>query len=161
MAPLLRRTILKALHAAAALALALAPPALAAPAASDAPVTTRDAPVATGSATAKPTFDICAGAYAALARDQDNYGADGSLMSERFPNFARINYDERLAKLAEQAERGVSELKADALDRHGDFFRKLVDAETEGDMNVDPVKQVAFTADACDAEFGFTPSLGG
>lgn len=152
---------MKPIIAAAAAALALAAPALAAPAAPDAPVVTRDAPVATGAAPARPTFDLCAGAYAALARHQDNYGSEGSLMSERFPNFARISYDERLARLARQAEKGVSELKAEALDRHGDFFRKLVDAETEGDMNVDPVKQVTFTADACDAQYGFSPSLGG
>lgn len=147
--------------AVAALALMLAAPAAAAPAGADAPMATHDAPVATRTPTVRPTFDICAGAYAALARHQDNYGTEGSLMSERFPNFARINYNERLGSLARQAEKGVSDLKAAAQDRHGDYFRKLVDAETEGDMNVDPVKEVAFTADACDSQYGFSPSLGG
>lgn len=139
---------------------ALSGPAFGAPG-SDAPIATHDAPVATQTAPARPTFEVCAGAYAALGRHQDNFGTDGSLMSERYPNYGRINFNDRLASLARQQEKGVSELKAYVDDRHHDFVQKLVDAETEGDMSAAGVKDVAFVANQCDAQYGFAPSLGG
>jgi hypothetical protein len=151
---------LKLSIAAAFVGLASCGAALAAPAA-DAPIATHDAPLATKSAPAKATFEVCAGAYAALARHQDNFGTEGSLMSERYPNYARINFNDRLSTLARQAEKGVTELKADANDRHHDYVQKLVDAETEGDLATEGVKDVAFIANQCDVQYGFFPSLGG
>jgi hypothetical protein len=38
---------------------------------------------------------------------------------------------------------------------------KLVDAETDGDMDVPSVRDLVRVSDTCDAEYGFTPSLGG
>jgi hypothetical protein len=63
--------------------------------------------------------------------------------------------------LAGKSEMGLSDLKdASAADESTDYM-KLVDAETDGDMDVPPVRDMVRTSDTCDAEYGFSPSLGG
>lgn len=129
-------------------------PAWAQPAAADAPVATQTGP-------SKPAFESCADAYGSLARLQAHFGAEGSLLTEQYPAFARINFDDRLSALASRADRGPGDLKTPAQIEKSDFYRKLIDAETEGDTATEGVKDVAFAATACDTAYGFTPSLGG
>ena len=108
-----------------------------------------------------PSSQKCAAVYGAFAQEQSAFGATGSLMGERYFNYAKIKFDDRLALLAGKSEMGVTDLKsASALDE-SDFYMKLVDAETDGDMDVPPVREMIRTSDTCDAEYGFAPSLGG
>lgn len=152
---------MKALAVALGLILLASAPTLAAAQAADAPLATGEEAVTTQAQTAKPAFEACAAVYTALARLQDNFGAEGSLLTERYPRFAKIDFNARLGVLAGQASKGVSQLKSESEDAEGDFFRKLIDAETEGDVDVDGVKDVAFVSNACDLQYGFAPSLGG
>ncbi len=109
----------------------------------------------------RPTAQKCAAVYGAFAQEQGAFGTTGSLMGERYFNYAKINFDDRLALLAGKSEMGVTEMKtASATDESADYM-KLVDAETDGDMEVQPVREMIRLSDTCDAEYGFSPSLGG
>ena len=109
----------------------------------------------------RPTSQKCAAVYGAFAQEQGTFGASNSLMGERYFAYAKINFEDRLEKLAGESEMGVTELKtASAVDESNDYM-KLVDAETEGDMDVQPIREMIALSDTCDAEYGFSPSLGG
>ncbi len=109
----------------------------------------------------RPTAQRCAAVYGAFAQEQTTFGSSGSLMGERYFNYAKINFDDRLSQLARKSEMGVTEMKtASATDESTDYM-KLVDAETDGDMDVLPVRDMIRLSDTCDAEYGFSPSLGG
>ncbi len=108
-----------------------------------------------------PSLETCAGAYGALAQEQINFGSAGSLMAEKYINFPRIDFEDRLARLARSQEKGITELKTASETERSEFYMKLVDAETEGEMDVPGVRAVTRTADACDAIYGFGPSLEG
>ncbi|HEY5412610.1 MAG TPA: hypothetical protein VIJ94_17970 [Caulobacteraceae bacterium] len=108
-----------------------------------------------------PTSQKCAAAYGAFAQEQAAFGASDSLMGERYFNYAKIKFDDRLAQLAGKSEMGVTDLKSAAAADESDFYMKLVDAETDGDMDVPPVRDMIRLSDTCDAEYGFSPSLGG
>ena len=109
----------------------------------------------------RPTGQKCAAVYGAFAQEQGAFGTTGSLMGERYFNYAKINFDDRLSQLARKSEMGVTEMKtASATDESADYM-KLVDAETDGDMEVQPVREMIRLSDTCDAEYGFSPSLGG
>ncbi len=110
---------------------------------------------------APPGLNDCAGAYGALADEQINFGSAGSLMAEKYVNFPRIDFQDRLAQLARSQEKGITELRTASEAERSEFYMKLVDAETEGQMDVPGVRTVTRTADACDAEYNFGPSLGG
>ena len=113
---------------------------------------------------AKPpsrSIDTCAAVYGALAEQQKAFGVDDSLMGEKYFSYAKISFDDRLTQLARKAERGVSELKASTEAERTEHYMKLVDAETEGDIDVKDVRDVVRLSDSCDLEFGFTPLLGG
>ncbi len=110
---------------------------------------------------APPNLNACAGVYGALGQEQTNFGGAGSLMAERYVNFPRIDFEDRLAQLARSQEKGITELKNASEADRSEFYMKLVDAETEGDMNVPAVRAITRTSDACDAIYGFGPSLGG
>ena len=136
---------------------------------SSAPVLAKATPpsdAAAPQATAPPDPDMptalrCAAIYGALAQEQGNFGTTDSLLGERYFNYARINFDDRLAQLAGKAEKGVTELKSDSAPEESVIYMKLVDAETEGDMDTLEVRRLLRLSDTCDGEFGFTPSLGG
>lgn len=106
-----------------------------------------------------PTLKACAGVYAALARQQTTFGTDGSLLGERFSNFAKIDYEARIAELGRKTETGVSELKSLGQSDPADFYDKLVNAETEGEIETPEITELARVANACDAQYAFTPSL--
>ena len=109
----------------------------------------------------RPTAQTCAAVYGAFAQEQGAFGTTDSLMGERYFNYGKINFEDRLAQLAGKSEMGVTELKTStAVDESNDYM-KLVDAETDGDMDVPPVRDMIRTSDTCDAEYGFDPSLGG
>ena len=110
---------------------------------------------------AKPSANRCAAVYGALGMDQDQFGAADSLMSERYPAFATIKFDDRVSALAGKAELGVTDLKTAAQDEMSGAYAKLVDAETDGDMSVKAVLDLVRQSDACDLQWGFNPSLGG
>ena len=116
-----------------------------------------------GSAAAQttPKLEQCAGVYAALAEQQGNFGTADSLMGERYISYARIDFESRLSTLARKEERGVTELKTAAEADRDDFYMKLVDAETEGELDTPVVRHIIELSDECDAEYGFSPSLGG
>ena len=116
---------------------------------------------ATIGGTATPTADRCAAVYGALAQDQGNFGSSDSLLGERYFNYSKINFDDRLTRLAGKSEKGITELKAATEFDRQTLYMKLVDAETEGDLDVQAVRDVIRLADSCDAEFGFAPSMGG
>ncbi len=125
------------------------------------PAAAAEAPVATAEPEAGPSSDDCAGVYGALADDQGNFGVADSLMGERYFNYARIDFQDRLNRLARQLEVGISQLKTDSESARSQAYMKLVDAETEGDLDTATVRQVVAQADSCDSRFGFAPSLGG
>ena len=108
-----------------------------------------------------PTSQKCAAIYGAFAQEQGAFGTTDSLMGERYFNYAKINFDDRLALLARKSEMGVTELKTSSANDESTDYMKLVDAETDGDMDVPPVREMIRTSDTCDAEYGFSPSLGG
>jgi hypothetical protein len=108
-----------------------------------------------------PTAEKCAAVYGAFAQDQANFGSSDSLLGERYFNFSRINFEERLTQLAGKAEKGVTELKTATEADRAQLYMKLVDAETEGDMASQAIRDMIRQSDSCDAEFGFSPSLGG
>ena len=108
-----------------------------------------------------PTAARCAAVYGALAQEQANFGSSDSLLGERYLNYSRINFDDRLNQLAGKAEKGVSELRAASADEESANYMKLVDAETEGDMDTLVVRNMLRLSDTCDGEYGFSPSLGG
>ena len=110
---------------------------------------------------APPSSQKCAAVYGAFAQEQAAFGTSDSLMGERYFNYAKIKFDDRLALLAGKSEMGVTDLKAAAATDQSDFYMKLVDAETDGDMDVPPVRDMIRLSDTCDAEYGFSPSLGG
>lgn len=127
----------------------------------DAPVsTTGDAPVSTSPVAATPGPKACAAAYGALAQEQTTFGND-TLLTERRPNFARIDYNDRLFQLAGKTETGLTELKTSGAEDEAAYYHKLVDAETEGDVDTPDVNLLLDAADACDRQYGFSPSLGG
>ena len=108
-----------------------------------------------------PTSKTCAAVYGAFAQEQAAFGATDSLMGERYFNYAKIHFDDRLGLLAGKSEMGLSDLKSASAADEASYYMKLVDAETDGDMDVPPVREMIRTADTCDAEYGFSPSLGG
>jgi hypothetical protein len=108
-----------------------------------------------------PTGEKCAAVYGAFAQDQGAFGTSDSLMGARYFNYAKINFDDRLSQLASKSEKGVQDLKDDASADEAGFYRTLVDAETEGDMDAQSVRDLIRLSDTCDAEYGFSPSLGG
>jgi|WetSurMetagenome_2_1015567.scaffolds.fasta_scaffold79753_2 hypothetical protein len=108
-----------------------------------------------------PTTVKCAAVYGALAQDQGAFGTTDSLMGERYFNYPKISFDDRLTRLAGKAEKGVSELKDSAAVDESAFYKTLVDAETDGDVEVTGVQDLIRLSDTCDAEYGFSPSLGG
>ena len=108
-----------------------------------------------------PSSVACAAVYGALAQEQGAFGTSDSLMGERYYSFAKISFDDRLARLAGKSEMGVTELKTASAAQESDNYMKLVDAETDGDMDVPPIRDMVRLADSCDAEYGFSPSLGG
>jgi hypothetical protein len=107
------------------------------------------------------SIDRCAAAYGALAQQQGAFGTADSLMGERYFNYAKISYDDRLTQLARKAEKGVTELRNATEAERTELYMKLVDAETEGELDVKPVHDLVLLSDSCDLEFGFGPSLGG
>jgi hypothetical protein len=108
-----------------------------------------------------PTAEKCAAVYGAFAQDQSNFGTTDSLLGERYFSYSKINFEDRLGQLAGKAEKGVSELKDATESDRSAMYMKLVDAETEGDIEVQAVRDLIRLSDTCDAEYGFTPSLGG
>ncbi len=108
-----------------------------------------------------PTAAKCAAVYGAFAEDQGNFGTSDSLLGERYFNYGKISFDDRLNRLAGKAEKGVSELKDATEAARAALYMKLVDAETEGNMDAQPVLDMVRMSDSCDAEFGFSPSIGG
>ena len=121
----------------------------------------QDSAVPAAGGDAPPNINACAGVYGALAQEQGNFGSAGTLMAEKYINFARINFEDRLSQLARSQEKGITELKNASEADRSEFYMKLVDAETEGDMNVPAVRAITRTSDACDGIYGFGPSLGG
>ncbi len=109
----------------------------------------------------RPTAQKCAAVYGAFAQEQSAFGSTNSLMGERYFNYAKINFDERLSQLAGKSEIGVTEMKTSSASDEAANYMKLVDAETDGDMDVQPVRDMIRLSDTCDAEYGFSPSLGG
>jgi hypothetical protein len=109
----------------------------------------------------RPTVKDCAGVYGALAQEQGAFGSTDSLMGERYTNFAKIDFNDRLAQLARKEEMGISELQTSSETQRSSDYMKLVDAETEGTMDSPDVLALTRLSDTCDAEYGFTPSLGG
>ncbi len=103
----------------------------------------------------------CAGVYGALAQEQGAFGATDSLMGERYLNFAKIDFNERLAQLARKEEKGITDLQASSEAERSADYMKLVDAETEGTMDSPSVLGLTRLSDTCDEEYGFNPSLGG
>jgi hypothetical protein len=108
-----------------------------------------------------PTAEKCAAVYGAFAQDQTNFGTTDSLLGERYFSYAKINFEDRLSQLAGKAEKGVSELKDATESERSAMYMQLVDAETEGDIEVQAVRDLIRLSDTCDAEYGFAPSLGG
>ena len=107
----------------------------------------------------RPTVKACAGIYGALSQEQGAFGVTDSLMGERYINYAKIDFNDRLSQLANKEETGFTELQnASESERMADYM-KLVDAETEGAMDSPDVLTLIHLADTCDAEYGFTPSL--
>ena len=109
----------------------------------------------------RPTAQKCAAVYGAFAQEQSAFGSTNSLMGERYFNYAKINFDERLSQLAGKSEIGVTEMKTSSASDEAANYMKLVDAETDGDMDVQAVRDMIRLSDTCDAEYGFSPSLGG
>ena len=109
----------------------------------------------------RPTAQKCAAVYGAFAQEQGAFGTTNSLMGERYFNYAKINFDDRLAQLAGKSEVGVTEMKTSSASDESANYMKLVDAETDGDMDVQAVRDMIRLSDTCDAEYGFSPSLGG
>ncbi len=109
----------------------------------------------------RPTAQKCAAVYGAFAQEQGAFGTTNSLMGERYFNYAKINFEDRLAQLAGKSEVGVTEMKTSSASDESTNYMKLVDAETDGDMDVQPVRDMIRLSDTCDAEYGFSPSLGG
>ncbi len=109
----------------------------------------------------RPTVKACAGVYGALAQEQGAFGATDSLMGERYLNFAKIDFNERLAQLARKEEKGITDLQASSEAERSADYMKLVDAETEGTMDSPSVLGLTRLSDTCDEEYGFNPSLGG
>ena len=108
----------------------------------------------------RPTAQKCASVYGAFAQEQTTFGASNSLMGERYFNYVKINFAERLESLARKSEMGVTELKSSSAVQESDYYMKLVDAETDGDMDVLAVREMIRLSDTCDAEYGFNPSMG-
>ncbi len=109
----------------------------------------------------RPTAQNCAAVYGAFAQEQVTFGTTNSLMGERYFNYVKISFDDRLAQLAGKSEMGVTQLKTASAAAESDYYMKLVDAETDGDMDAQPVREMIRLSDTCDAEYGFSPSLGG
>lgn len=118
--------------------------------------------LSTGAALAQdgPTSVQCAAAYGALSRLQQGIGAQNALMTERYPAFASIDFSDRVVRLAGKAEMGVTDLKTQAGDEQAGFYAALIDAETEGDMDVKAVADLVRRSDGCDLAYGLVPSLG-
>ena len=108
----------------------------------------------------RPTAQKCAAVYGAFAQEQVTFGTSNSLMGERYFNYVKINFAERLESLARKSEMGVTELKSSSAVQESDYYMKLVDAETDGDMDVLAVREMIRLSDTCDAEYGFNPSMG-
>lgn len=102
----------------------------------------------------------CAAAYGAFAQLQQGIGAQNALMTERYPLFASIDFADRIMRLAGKAEIGLSDLKTSATAEQANLYAALIDAETEGDMDVKPVADLVLRSDRCDAAYALVPSLG-
>ena len=113
------------------------------------------------SAQDQPTPAQCAAAYGAFAKLQQGIGAQNALMTERYPAFASIDFADRVVRLAGKAEIGVTDLKTAASSEQAALYAALVDAETEGDIDVKPVADLARRSDSCDLAYELVPSLGG
>ena len=109
----------------------------------------------------RPTVKMCAGVYGALAQEQSAFGSTDSLMGEHYLNFAKIDFNDRLAQLARKEELGISDLQASSESERSADYMKLVDAETEGTMDSPDILALTRLSDTCDDEYGFTPTLGG
>lgn len=107
----------------------------------------------------RPTVKDCAAIYGALSQQQGAFGTTDSLMGERYINYAKIDFTDRLAQLARKEEMGITELQTSAESERSADYMKLVDAETEGAMDSPGVLTLIHLADTCDDEYGFTPSL--
>ncbi len=108
-----------------------------------------------------PKLEECAGVYGALAKQQGTFKVENSLLGERYVNYARIDFDGRLTELARKMEQGITELRTAGEADLDDDYMKLVDAETEGNLDTDTVRSIVELSDSCDVEYGFNPSLGG
>jgi len=102
----------------------------------------------------------CAAAYGALSKLQQGIGAQHALMTERYPAFASIDFADRVVRLAGKAEMGVSDLKTTATAEQASLYAALIDAETEGNMDVKAVADLVQRSDACDLAYALVPSLG-
>lgn len=107
-----------------------------------------------------PTAVKCAAVYGAFAQDQGAFGTSDSLLGERYFNYAKINFEDRLGELAGKAEKGISQLKDESQSDRATMYMQLVDAETEGDVEAQAVQDLIRLSDTCDAEYGFSPSMG-
>jgi hypothetical protein len=107
-----------------------------------------------------PTATKCAAVYGAFAQDQGNFGTSDSLLGERYFNYAKINFEDRLGLLAGKAEKGISQLKDESEQDRSTMYMQLVDAETEGDVESQSVRDLIRLSDTCDSEYGFAPSMG-
>lgn len=108
----------------------------------------------------EPTPVECAAAYGALSKLQQGIGAQNALMTERYPLFASIDFADRIVRLAGKAEMGVTDLKTKAGDEQAVFYAALINAETEGDMDVKDVADLVRRSNGCDLAHGLVPSLG-
>ncbi len=108
----------------------------------------------------RPTVKSSAAISGALGQEQGAFGTTDSLMGERYLNYAKIDFNDRLAQLARKEEMGITELQTSAETERSVDYMKLVDAETEGAMDSPDVLTLIHRADTCDDEYGFTPSLG-
>lgn len=108
-----------------------------------------------------PTPEKCAAVYGAFAQHQGAFGVTDSLMGQHYFNYPKISFDDRLSLLAAKEEKGLSDLKDSAAEDESGYYKTLVDAETDGDVDVVSIHDMIDLSDACDAEYDFTPSLGG
>ncbi len=108
----------------------------------------------------QPTPVQCAAAYGALSKLQQAIGAQNALMTERYPLFGSIDFADRIVRLAGKAEMGVSDLKTEASGEQTTLYAALINAETEGDMDVKSVADLVLRSDTCDLAYELTPSLG-
>ena len=76
----------------------------------------------------RPTVKGCAAAYGALGQQQSAFGTADSLMGERYLNYAKIDFNDRLTQLAAKEEMGITELQTSSESELSQDYMKLVDA---------------------------------